>query len=125
MSCFKNIADSCGGSWNCEWTRGSGLASTRPTSYRRPTPKPRGGSRNTSPSAGAKRKELAQQMQRALAQLNAADRELLVLRYYEGLSNQEIGIVLELESSAVSKRHGRALVKLHEIVFSDRSADSE
>jgi RNA polymerase sigma-70 factor (ECF subfamily) len=69
------------------------------------------------PGAGLDREELARQIQRAMAQLPEADREVLVLRDYEGLSNPEVGLLLGLDPAAVSKRHGRALLRLHKLLF--------
>jgi RNA polymerase sigma factor (sigma-70 family) len=52
-----------------------------------------------------------------LAQLPEADRESLLMRNFEGLSNQEIGCLLGLEPGAVSKRHGRALLRLRQLLL--------
>lgn len=59
------------------------------------------------------REELARTVRRALAQLADGDREIILWRYVEGLNNQEIGYLLDLDPGAVSKRHGRALLRLH------------
>ena len=37
------------------------------------------------------------------------DREMLVLRHIEELTNQEIAALLEIDSSTASQRYGRAL----------------
>lgn len=66
----------------------------------------------SSPSEQANRREMITIVQRALAELSEADREILLMRYLEQLSNHEIGHVLEIEPSTVSKRHGRALLRL-------------
>ncbi|MCA9264904.1 MAG: sigma-70 family RNA polymerase sigma factor [Planctomycetales bacterium] len=59
------------------------------------------------------REETIQVVRQALAALDEIDRELFHMRYVEGLSNQAIGEILELTTSAVSKRHGRAIRRLH------------
>jgi RNA polymerase sigma-70 factor (ECF subfamily) len=61
--------------------------------------------------------ELARRVRQGLARLGEADREVLLLRNYEGLSYTEVGYVLGIESAAARKRHGRALVRLHQILF--------
>ena len=60
------------------------------------------------------RRELIQQVQTALQQLTDQDRELLVMRHAEGLSNAEVAELLDVESKTASKRYGRALQKLAE-----------
>jgi RNA polymerase sigma-70 factor (ECF subfamily) len=59
------------------------------------------------------REELARRVRLALARLSEQDREVLLLRHVEGLDNQEIGYLLDLLPKTVSKRHGRALLRLH------------
>jgi RNA polymerase sigma-70 factor (ECF subfamily) len=44
------------------------------------------------------------------------DREVLLLRVFEGLSNQEVAQVLDLEPDAASKRYGRALLRLRQVL---------
>jgi RNA polymerase sigma-70 factor (ECF subfamily) len=48
--------------------------------------------------------------------MDPIDREVLVLRHYEGLSNGEVAVVLGLDKSAASKRYARALVRLKDIL---------
>jgi RNA polymerase sigma-70 factor, ECF subfamily len=72
-----------------------------------------------SPSEHADQKELARRVREAVAMLPEGDQEVLLMRAFEGLSNQEIGQVLDLDPGAVSKRHGRALIRLQQ-VLSDR-----
>ena len=49
----------------------------------------------TSPSARLAASELAQRVQQAVAQLPEADREIVLLRNFEGLSNQEVAQLLD------------------------------
>jgi RNA polymerase sigma-70 factor (ECF subfamily) len=65
------------------------------------------------------RDELAGRVRQALARLNEQDREVLLLRYVEDLDNQEIGYLLDLAPKTVSKRHGRALLRLHAELSAD------
>ncbi len=59
------------------------------------------------------RQEVARRVRLALARLSEQDREVLLLRHVEGLDNPEIGYMLDLSPKTVSKRHGRALLRLH------------
>jgi RNA polymerase sigma-70 factor (ECF subfamily) len=69
-----------------------------------------------SPSTAAVNRELAGRVRQALAQLPESDREILIMRYVEQLSNTEIGLLLDLEPVTVSKRHGRSLLRLEKIL---------
>lgn len=72
--------------------------------------------RQTSPSQAAIRAERKIRLQTALNQMDPVDREVLVLRHYEGLTNGEVAVVLGLDKSAASKRYARALVRLKDIL---------
>ncbi len=58
------------------------------------------------------RRERMSVVRAAIAELNDADREILLLRYVDDLSIANAAKLLDIEASAASKRHGRALVKL-------------
>jgi RNA polymerase sigma-70 factor, ECF subfamily len=66
----------------------------------------------TSPSGHLLREELRQWVRGALDQMPPRDREVLVLRYLEMLSNKEIADVLRITEGAVKVRHLRALERL-------------
>jgi RNA polymerase sigma-70 factor (ECF subfamily) len=70
----------------------------------------------TSPSQAAIRAEMAGQLEIALESMNAIDREILALRHFEELSNQETAEVLGIEQKAASIRYVRALKRLKEIM---------
>jgi RNA polymerase sigma-70 factor (ECF subfamily) len=70
----------------------------------------------TTPSDAAIRAERQQWLQDALEQMDPLDREVLVLRHFEQLSNGEAAEVLGLDKSAASKRYARALVRLKDIL---------
>lgn len=72
--------------------------------------------RLTSPSEAALRAERRIRLQQALNQMDPVDREVLALRHFEQLSNQDAALVLGLDKSAASKRYARALVKLKDIL---------
>jgi RNA polymerase sigma-70 factor (ECF subfamily) len=66
----------------------------------------------TGPSHHVLRQEEADRVRAALAQLAEGDREVLVLRYLEGLSNPDIAAALGISEGAVKMRHLRALERL-------------
>jgi RNA polymerase sigma-70 factor (ECF subfamily) len=66
----------------------------------------------TSPSQAAERAETFDQLRMALDGLDPTDREVLALRHFEELSNQEAAAVLGIQPAAASKRYVRALERL-------------
>jgi RNA polymerase sigma-70 factor, ECF subfamily len=72
--------------------------------------------RFTSPTRAAQRAEMQHRLQEALNRMDPIDREVLVLRHFEELSNVETAQVLGLEPTAASNRYIRALKRLKEIL---------
>jgi RNA polymerase sigma-70 factor (ECF subfamily) len=70
-----------------------------------------------SPSQEMREQELARQVQQALAGLSEEDREILLLRSFEGLTNEEAGQILGIEAAAASKRHTRSLLRLRKLLL--------
>lgn len=68
----------------------------------------------TSPSQAMMRKEASSALQDALQRLRSNDREILVLRHFEELSNGEVAELLALTHKAASIRYVRALQRLKE-----------
>ena len=66
----------------------------------------------TSPSHAAMRIETRLRIEETLNEMDEIDREVLVLRFFEKLSNQEAASVLGIKESASSNRFVRALKKL-------------
>lgn len=66
----------------------------------------------TSPSRAAIRGEIQAGLQRLLDQMTPGDREILVLRHHEQLTNQQAAEVLGISVAAASKRYIRALERL-------------
>lgn len=64
------------------------------------------------PASAAIQQELAQRLEEILSQLDEIDREIILMRYYEQMSNQEIATALDLSEAAASMRHLRALRRL-------------
>lgn len=69
-----------------------------------------------SPSRVHQKSELAARVRELIESLRDIDREILTLRHAEGLTNQEIAVVLNLDPTAARKRYGRALRRLVEKV---------
>ncbi|WP_153558763.1 sigma-70 family RNA polymerase sigma factor [Roseimaritima sediminicola] len=70
--------------------------------------------REITPQAAAVQRELAQQVEQAIAQLDEPDRDILIMRHYEHLSNQEVAEALQLTPPAASMRYLRAMRRLRE-----------
>jgi RNA polymerase sigma-70 factor (ECF subfamily) len=69
-------------------------------------------SRQTSPTQAAHRSELRTRVLSALEELDELDREILALRTFEQLSNEEAASELGIDPSAASKRFTRALQRM-------------
>src|SRR5262249_32304923 len=70
----------------------------------------------TSPSQAAIRHELQERLRAALDEMDPLDREVLALRHFEELGNNEVAQALNITKDAASKRHVRALKRLREIL---------
>jgi RNA polymerase sigma-70 factor, ECF subfamily len=70
----------------------------------------------TSPTQAALRAELKLRLQEVLNGMEPVDREIIVLRHFEELSNVEVAELLGLNKSAASKRYLRAVRKLRDIL---------
>ena len=70
----------------------------------------------TSPSQAAIREEMLEQLRIALDSIDETDREVLALRHFEQLSNNEVAEVLSLTKTAASNRYVRALKRLGDIL---------
>lgn len=77
------------------------------------------------PAAAAAQKELAQQVQEAIQRLDEADFEVIAMRHYEHLTNQEVAQALGLTEPAASMRYLRAIRRLRTMLGGRdrRSAD--
>jgi RNA polymerase sigma-70 factor (ECF subfamily) len=70
----------------------------------------------TRPSVAAARAEMRSRLSRALESMDPTDREVLALRHFEQLSNDEASKVLGIQERAAAKRYLRALGRLREIL---------
>jgi RNA polymerase sigma-70 factor (ECF subfamily) len=68
------------------------------------------------PAADAIRRELQRRFEESLEQLNEVDREIIVMRHVEQLTNQEVANALELSEPAAGMRYLRALRRLKDIL---------
>jgi RNA polymerase sigma-70 factor (ECF subfamily) len=79
----------------------------------------------STPSAPLREQELAERLQRALGQLSEDDRDLLLMRNFEGLTNQEVAQLLEVPLNTASQRYGRALLRLRKVLLESGLQDSD
>lgn len=70
----------------------------------------------TSPSQGAVRAEVCVRVTEAVECLEEEDREVILLRHFEGLTNLETAQAIGLTPSGASMRYGRALVRLKDVL---------
>ncbi len=68
--------------------------------------------KQTSPSMAAVRAEQTERVERALNSMSEMDREILALRRFERLKNDEVAELLNLSRTAASNRYIRALERL-------------
>src|SRR5918994_7486459 len=74
-------------------------------------------SSGSTPSERLDRSETARRVREAVAALPETDREVLLMRNFEGLSNQEVAYLIGLDPATASKRHGRALLRLRDLLL--------
>jgi RNA polymerase sigma-70 factor (ECF subfamily) len=77
------------------------------------------------PSQEVREQELAQQLRQAVARLSEDEREILLLRNFEGLTNEEAGQVLGIEAGAASKRYTRSLLRLRKLMLAGGARGAE
>ena len=68
--------------------------------------------RFTTASRAVARAEMQQRLQDALNGMDPIDREVIALRHFEELSNDEVAALLGLTKGAASKRYVRAMLRL-------------
>jgi RNA polymerase sigma-70 factor (ECF subfamily) len=70
----------------------------------------------TGPTTALSRAERCKVVRAALARLDAIDREILALRYFDGLNFIQIAAVLGLSQNAATKRALRAMIELRDLI---------
>jgi RNA polymerase sigma-70 factor (ECF subfamily) len=71
------------------------------------------------PTSEAIQHELQRQLADAVNQLSDDDREIILMRHHEVLSNQEVARMLDLTEAAASMRYLRALRRLRTVLVPD------
>ncbi len=74
---------------------------------------------NLLPDALFEKKEIAEEMGRALRRISIVNREVLTLKYLEDFSLEEISEILEEPYNTVKSRHARALKSLKKAILED------
>jgi RNA polymerase sigma-70 factor, ECF subfamily len=73
----------------------------------------------TSPSNVAMRGERLTRLREALDGMDEVDREVLALRHFEELGNNEVAEILGIQKTAASNRYVRALKRLKQVLEAD------
>jgi RNA polymerase sigma-70 factor (ECF subfamily) len=76
------------------------------------------------PAAAATQRELALHVEAAITRLGDSDRDIILMRHYEQLSNGEIATALGLTEPAASMRYLRAIRRLRELLDADAATSS-
>jgi RNA polymerase sigma-70 factor (ECF subfamily) len=71
------------------------------------------------PASAAIHQELQRRLENALEQLAEDDRDIILMRHHEQLSNQDVAAALGLTEAAASMRYLRALRKLRAVLVPD------
>lgn len=80
---------------------------------------------DSTPSRQLAASELAFRVRAAVARLPDVDREILLMRTFEGASYQDAACVLDISPDAAKKRYGRALLRLHQLLLESGLRESE
>jgi RNA polymerase sigma-70 factor (ECF subfamily) len=81
------------------------------------------GDQRLTPAATALQMEMARKVEQAITKLDESDCEIIVMRHYEHLTNQEIAKALELSEPAASMRYLRAVRRLKAVLQDELPAD--
>jgi RNA polymerase sigma-70 factor (ECF subfamily) len=76
------------------------------------------------PAAAAAMQELQARFEAAIGRLNEQDQEIVLMRHFEHLTNQEAAIALKLTEPAASMRYLRAMRRLREILVDPESSQN-
>lgn len=79
----------------------------------------------STPSQHIAKKEQAQRIRKALAELPELDREIVLMRNFEQLSYEEIGYVLQISPATAKMRHVRALLRMSKILHENGLTESQ
>jgi RNA polymerase sigma-70 factor (ECF subfamily) len=79
----------------------------------------------STPSQQLIQREFVRRVREAVGRLPDGEREILVLRNLEGLSNREAAQVLQIDPASASRRYGRAVIRLRAILIQSGLMESE
>jgi RNA polymerase sigma-70 factor, ECF subfamily len=79
----------------------------------------------STPSQQVLKREFVRRVRQAINELPDADRQVLVLRNLEGLSNREAAEVLRIDPATASRRYGRAVMRLRATLVQNGLEDPE
>ena len=68
------------------------------------------------PAAAATQREVAEEIEAAIERLGERDREIVLMRHFEQLSNQDVAKALGLTEPAASMRYLRAIRRLRKLL---------
>jgi len=77
------------------------------------------------PAAAATQREMAQRVEAAITELGEQDGEIIIMRHYEQLSNQEVSLALGLSEPAASMRYLRAVRRLRSMLMGTEANEEE
>jgi RNA polymerase sigma-70 factor (ECF subfamily) len=77
------------------------------------------------PTSEAIQAELQRKLATAVDQLSEDDREIILMRHHEALSNQEVARALQLTEAAASMRYLRALRRLRGVLVPDGGGEDK
>lgn len=77
------------------------------------------------PAAAATQREMAQRVEAAITELGEQDGEIIIMRHYEQLSNQEVAQALGLTEPAASMRYLRAVRRLRAMLVGTEGHDEQ
>ena len=77
------------------------------------------------PATAAAQKEIVRQVEEAIALLEEKDAEIIIMRLYEQLSNQDVALALDLTEPAASMRYLRAIRRLKDLLVDKSDGQQE
>lgn len=72
------------------------------------------------PAAAATQREMSKVVEQAISEMDEQDAEIVIMRHYEQLSNQEVAQALGLTEPAASMRYLRAMRRLKQLLVPDK-----
>ena len=79
---------------------------------------------NLTPAAAATQREIAVKVEEVLEELGPQDREIILMRHYEHLTNLEVAEVLNLNPPAASMRYLRAIRRLRDLMEAEGTSST-